>query len=97
MLTPVLPPGSETIVSQSFYNAAMVPLGMTVPSDGVTIRWTDTTPIPEAVKVGDSAVLTHGNMGSISYTVEPDPPMSTSVLVKVLTQTPRAGGEEPAP
>lgn len=89
-LTPVLPPGSETVVTQSYYTDGKVPLGLTIPAEGVTILWTNTSPIPETVKVGDSAVLSSGNLGAISYSVEPE--TDTAVIVKVIAQTPTTDG-----
>lgn len=84
-LTPVAPPGTEVVITESFYSASLTPLGMRIPSTGATIVWTNTTPIPATVKVGDSAVLTSGNLGSITYLVEAD--TATSVFVKVVAQT----------
>jgi len=83
-MTPVAQPGTEVIVTQQAFSLNLTPLGMRIPDTGAIIVWTNTTPIPTSVRVGDSAVLTSGNVGSISYLVEAD--STDSVFVKVIAK-----------
>jgi len=88
-MTPVAPPGTEVIVTEQAYSLNLTPLGMRIPETGEIIVWTNTRPIPTSVRVGDSAVLTQGNVGSISYLVEAD--STDSVFVKVIAQVAATG------
>lgn len=80
-----IPPGTQTVVSQTFYDSNLRPLAMTVPADGITVVFTGGAAIPATVKVGDSAVVSSGAGVSVSYAVEAD--TETSVIVKLTTIT----------
>lgn len=84
-----IPPGAETVVSQTFYDSNLRPLATTVPAEGITVVFTGGAAIPATVKVGDSAIVSSGTAGSISYAVEAD--TETSVIVKLTTITTISG------
>ena len=90
-----IPPGTDTLSAQSFYDGSFAPLGMSVPNLSYT-RFAAPVTIPASVKVGDTAVLgnapswtnsakvTLNGSETVSYAVEAD--TETSVIVKFITR-----------